>query len=307
MTTRPDGPLALTAVMRQAEAACALADPVLASAGAIRVAEGAHAAILVPEAARGRLFARRARLARALVERQRSIERLVGAGDVLALRGAPRLTPSEARAMLVAGTDEIAAALARIAGRVQYQITVEAGVPDPRGPEIASTVLAALLAEVEDAVELPRDGPSCLLNIAVLLARTGLDRLEAALEAVDAASPVALAIRLVGPNAPVSFAAIEIARAEPGALARARRVLGLAPDDGDSDPARAFRKAVLAAAGPAGPACDMDTLCRARDLLLSERAGRARLAARGLVVERLPLLGIRRDAAAPLAPRRSAA
>jgi len=300
---------ALRAVMRAAEAGRALADPQLADAGLLRVVEGGHAAILqaAPAPRRG-FLARRAGLARSLVARQVLIERLLDAGDVLAVRGEPRLGAGAARAMLAAGAGEISDALAGFAGRVQYQIAVSADPSAAPPREVVPALLARILSVVEDAVELPRGEPADLANLGVLVARAGLARLEAALEAIDAESAVPLTIRLIGPNAPVSFAALELERPGPRTLARARQSLGLEPQDCRSDPARAFRAVAFAGAGEAAQRRDMDALCRARDLLLRDRAARARLAAAGFEdMVAPPLLRICRDVAASPPARRSAA
>lgn len=302
--------LAFRAVMAAGDAARALRDRRLSDRRLTSVLLGAHAAILEdapPMASGGGLFRRKARLGKALVAHQRLLEILLDAGDVLAAEGEPRLTPAEARGMLAGAAETLATARARFADTVQYQVRVACpalepagGVRDPGASDPAlARALAPRIAEVAaDSIALPREGPEVALNHAVLIRRREVGRLEALLEAIDREHRGALSIRMVGPNAPLSFAALAVERPDPAALATARVRLGLAPSDRRTDPARAFRRAVFAAAECGGPR-DMDALCRARDLLRRDREARAALAAEGLPVpEHLALVSLTRDPAA---------
>lgn len=265
------------AVMPAPAARAALADAALRAEGLTATVGGAFAVLHAVSAAQPRglgalLVPGRARRQTgvALVARQRVLERLLPHGPALAIVPGDALTPADAPQALAAHHDLLAAAFAAMAGRVQYQVLIGwnpatalrhwreapelAALPsDAAAPAIAASAeaLRARLGHdfasrvalaADDAIALPLDGPERLANLACLLDAAALPRLEAALEAVDAVWPEGLALRLIGPTPPHSFAALRIERPDPAAEAAAAAQLGLSPGADAATVRAAFRR-----------------------------------------------------------------
>lgn len=322
-------PTAFCAVMRIGAAERAAAAPWARAEGVSLVRAGPLAALYAASAAQaggakallGKGAARR-EAAAALVARQRVLERLLDHGDALPALPGAALPSAAATQALVANAPALTAALAALAGRVQHQVLIgwdpAAGLARWRdAPELAALGAAprpgpvaraaeALRARIgggfarrvaaaaEDAIALPLDGPERLVNLALLTGPGGLPALEAALEAVDAEWSEGLAIRLVGPTPPHSFAALAVAPPDAAAEARARAMLGL--DEGAALAAEAIRKAFRARAralhpDAGGAGGDLAALATAEALLLRLAAARETLGRDGPVT----LISLRRE------------
>ena len=100
----------------------------------------------------------------------------------------------------------------------------------------------AILQDVAlDTLELPTRDEEQILNLVVMIDPADGPRLDAALERIDAELPGEPRIRCVGPLPALSFIAVELRRADASAMARARDLLGVAPDAGIGALRSAFR------------------------------------------------------------------
>jgi hypothetical protein len=320
-------PPAFCAVMRAPEAAMAAAAPWARAEGVSIRAAGPLAAVFAqtaaaPGGAAALCGGKRARKAAgtALVARQRVLERLLAHGDALPAPPDAALAPEEARDALLANAALLSGALDGVSGRVQHQVLVSW---DPAAalrryadaPELAAlregasagdiaaagealrarlgqAFAARIAAAADDAVALPLDGPERLINLACMTRRDALPGFEAALEAVDADWPEGLAIRMIGPTPPHSFAALSVRRVDAAAEAEACRALGVAPEQGAEAARRALRARALSAHPDAGGAGgDFSALTEAERMLRRLAEARAALGRGGAVA----LITLRRE------------
>lgn len=221
------------------------------------VAAGGVWAVFVPALPRwhpGRAL-RRQRLERA-AERQAWLEALMPHGTVLPVAPDTRLAPDETGALIAANEALIAHLAARLAGGVQYQVSLswaEAEVlgrfrdaPEiaplfaagtVTGPALAGAVtrlaerlsgeaMARLSAVADEIAELPRDD-GMLVNAVLLLPPARAAALDAVIEAIDALWPEGFRIRQIGPGPAASFGTLRLNRHGADAVARAHAELGL--------------------------------------------------------------------------------
>ncbi len=119
-------------------------------------------------------------------------------------------------------------ALARARGRDRFG----AAIADAMGAErrrLGDWALSLLHDAAEDLLALPTRDDDQILNAVALTARDGQARLDAALARIEAALPGEPRVRCVGPLPAMSFAVIELKRADEKALAQARRLLDVTP------------------------------------------------------------------------------
>ena len=105
--------------------------------------------------------------------------------------------------------------------------------------QIGQTVLTALAPIITDQILSAPSAPETVLDVALLVEKSALPRLDATLDALDRQLPATLApaMRLVGPMAPQSFTCLHVNLPTPAALAQARAALGL-PENASMDAVR---------------------------------------------------------------------
>jgi hypothetical protein len=262
--------------------------------------DGPCALVLLPAQASAGLRALVSRkgptLAGRLVARQRLLEALLDAGDVLPARPGQWLRAELLRPALAAGGAALSDALAALAGRAQFQVLIRWAASGALArfasePELTDCADALALAFGAEALR-ARLGAEFARRLSLAPSTTcpcrsspagDADqrrrpaasprhrRPRAELEAIDALWPEGLSIKLVGPCAPVSFAAFELA--SPGPDAReARRRLGLGALAGEPEIRAALRGRALDGRGAAEGAA----LTEAAELLRRLARGRAR-------------------------------
>ena len=199
-------------------------------------------------------------LARAAAARARRLETLLAWGPMLPALAGQRLDARGAIDFVRANRPALDRLLARIGDRVQVQVSVAwdpAKAPgrfghdlDRARRDLAARIGARLEQAADEVLPLPV-APDGLLNRALLLPRTRLLALDAAVEEVDAIWTEGLAIRQIGPMPPVSFVSLALRRVAGRDVAAARARLGLtgAADDGAIE---AARKALLRAGADPG-------------------------------------------------------
>ncbi|MDG4648418.1 GvpL/GvpF family gas vesicle protein [Roseibacterium sp. SDUM158017] len=232
------------------------------------VAQAGFAAIYAPLARR--VVPTRRGIARSAAERQEWLERLMRFGTVLPILPGHIVQLAEAPAMLRANRVFLGRQLARLEGRVQFQVTLTmdeapdggrfAGHPGALGrardrdgisAALLSILVDALEAECEEVRALPRHA-GLVANLVLLLARSAEGRVEDAIAAIDALWPEGLRFRIVGPSPAVSFASVALQRFGTQDLKAARRLLDVPPDASEADIERA-RSTRLRASGALAP------------------------------------------------------
>ena len=183
----------------------------------------------------------------------------------------------DARATLRAVAERAAPelAVARRLGRVPFGEAIAASMQAERR-RLADEILHILHEAAEDVLALPTGDDDQIANIVAMIGPEGQGRLDAALERIDAQLPGDPRIRCVGPLPAMSFAVIDLKRADARALARARDLLGVTR----SASLDALKSAFRASAKTAHPDAGGDphrfkALVEARTLLaaFADRAG----------------------------------
>jgi hypothetical protein len=222
---------------------------------------------------RGRLPAlRRADVVTAAAARARALEALLPHGTVIPALPGQRLDAREATAFVTANRPLIEALVARLSGRVQFQVIVRwtaeraAGVfatPDlaALAASLRARIATRLAATGGETVALPVAG-DVLSNTAILIPRAVEAELDGAVEEIDSIWSEGFAIRVVGPLPAVSFASLSIARVDDAEVRRAMSAYGLRTGF-TADDLRAARRVVLMGAGPER----QETLVRQAELL----------------------------------------
>jgi len=197
-------------------------------------------------------------------------------GRLLPVAAGARIPPDEVLAVLSAAEREIARAEDEVRGAAEYQVRVTWAEDRVLGAfrdttelapvfadrrvaagEIARAVmrLARRLADTMDE-ELARGGfarveqplePGMILNRAVLVPASALDALDGCLARIDALWPDGLAVKLIGPTPPVSFAIFDAVRVDPSRRRAAQVLLGQIGATGTMSVAAARRLALRAA------------------------------------------------------------
>ncbi|MEM9757360.1 MAG: GvpL/GvpF family gas vesicle protein, partial [Pseudomonadota bacterium] len=209
---------------------------------------------------------RRAAL-RAAATRQADLEELMHHGTVIPALSRGDLTPEATPAALRGNVTDLASLATRLAGLVQYQITVTAQPGTPTDT-VAARIEAGLARAAHDWVPLPKPAET-LCNAACLWPADTTDRLDAILNDIDMAWPGQLRIRQIGPSPAVSFASIWFDRVGACNLRLARDRLGLKGPVAHLDPraiASARRTALMAGQPPDTIRRDADALSLAAAL-----------------------------------------
>jgi hypothetical protein len=142
-------------------------------------------------------------------------------------------------------------ALAQVLGRDRFG----AAIADAMGAErrrLGDWALNLLQDAAEDLLALPTRDDDQIVNVVAMIAPDGQARLDGALERIDAALPGEPRVRCVGPLPAMSFAVIEVKRADEKALAQARRLLDVAPSASLDALKGAFRQLAKTAHPDAG-------------------------------------------------------
>jgi hypothetical protein len=215
---------------------------------------------------------RRADVVNAAAARARALEALLPHGTVIPALPGQRLDAREAPAFVTANRPLIDALVARLSGRVQFQVTIGWATERAAGV-FATSDMAALAASLRarialrlaatggETVALPVAG-DVLSNTAILIPRAAEAQLDAAVEEIDSIWSEGFAIRVVGPLPAVSFASLSIARVDDADVQRAMAVYGLRTGF-TADDLRAARRVALMGAGPER----QETLVRQAELL----------------------------------------
>ncbi|MCW2319049.1 DnaJ-domain-containing protein 1 [Rhodoblastus acidophilus] len=158
-------------------------------------------------------------LGRALVEFQFMLETLLPLGPVLPAAFVCQFADTDALdAFLIAHAEKLQQALAEFGSRRQHQIAIRydgsGAAPGADWPHAFETILREACVDV---LMLPREDETVLFNAAVLIEGDGTERLDAALEKIDAFDTAALRIKCAGPLPACAFASV---RAEPLAVER---------------------------------------------------------------------------------------
>lgn len=158
-------------------------------------------------------------------------------------------------------------ALARAMGRDRFG----AAIADAMGAErrrLGDWAQSLLHAAAEDLLALPPRDDDQIVNLVAMIAPGGRARLDGALQRIAAALPGAPRVRRVGPLPAMSFAVIELKRADENALAQARRLLDVTPAASLDTLKSAFRQlAKLAHPDAGGDDRRFKALVEARTLL----------------------------------------
>ena len=220
-------------------------------------AEGFHAA-LAPIGLRSRILQGRRRRLRDAADYQRQLESLLPLGTVIPVLPDTEARPEQIPLIVNANRPALAYLTERLAGKVQYQVTVswaaEKVLSDLRnepeiaplfqasrvGPSVLEAAVNRLAFRMGDQIEeilgqgcaellgLPR-GTDTLFN-GVALVETGLiPDFEAAVERVDTLWSEGLLIRQVGPAAACSFASIGLNQIDLDTLRKAETRFELPP------------------------------------------------------------------------------
>ena len=158
---------------------------------------------------------------KSIVRRQRCLEHLMRYGTVLPAMPHTFVKRADLPAMIAANGEILAGQLSRLAGMVQFQVTVTWDDAKARShfgltsPDDAAACAARLSAQFRGALEpvvdewaaLPIE-PGTLMNAALLLPADREIALDAALERIDAVWSDGLTIRQIGPAPAVSFASL---------------------------------------------------------------------------------------------------
>ena len=238
----------------------------------------------------------RAQMLGALAQRQAQLETLMTKGTVLPVHPRTTLRIETAEATIAANLPLLEEAARWLDGLVQYQVTIrwtEAKVLAHfrDAPEIAplfaegnvsqgglnaairnltarlrSQMRTLLDPVVNDLMPLPTD-EGMLLNIVVLVAEDAQQRLDRALERIDAIWPEGLSIRQIGPAPATSFALLHLTDIGLRDLHAAR--VTLSPDTDSADSLHEARRRKLMAG-----TADAGAIRQAFDLLeAARRAG----------------------------------
>lgn len=240
-----------------------------------------------------------------LVDRQRLLEHLLSAGDVLPAEPGQSMSVPTAAAFLGHNIEFLRQAQLDLEGQVQFQLTVAwdpaaalrhfadqlpqnagqgalglAKAAETLRQTIADRFLGILDKAVVDRIAMPEEGAATIVNTVLLVRRSGLAALDLSLEEIDAFWSEGLQLKLVGPLPPLSFALLVGEAFGPAEQASARAMLGMSgPVPAGANPAfgaaemadeidRAFRKQVMSAHPDRGGAgVDLAALGHARDLL----------------------------------------
>ena len=119
-------------------------------------------------------------------------------------------------------------ALARALGRDRFGRAIAEAMGAERR-RLGEWALSVLQEAADDVLALPTRDDDQIVNAVAMIAPDGQFRLDAALERIDAALPGEPRVRCVGPLPAMSFAVIELKRADEKALAQARSLLDVAP------------------------------------------------------------------------------
>lgn len=111
-----------------------------------------------------------------------------------------------------------------------------------RRAALAAALSEALRAVAVDAMACPATADQVVLHLVLLMKADEMAALDCRLEALDAAYDGRLTFRCIGPLAPYSFATVEIDIVDPGALARARRLLEVGPGASAAEVRAAYRR-----------------------------------------------------------------
>ncbi|ETX29358.1 GvpL/GvpF family gas vesicle protein [Roseivivax isoporae] len=211
--------------------------------------EGALEAVLAPPARR-LLAGRRAALG-AAARHMRRLEALMVHGTVLPALPGTRLPEALVGATLCGNAAVLLPPLERVAGRVQFQVTVAAPdglAPDDVPPPLRAAIATRLAGPGFDRIALPV-ASGVIANHVLLINPAEIDTLDAVLEDIDRLGGGALRIRRIGPAPAVSFASVGLARLPARAVNAALRRFGLPPDARAEDLGSARRAALRADPG----------------------------------------------------------
>jgi hypothetical protein len=237
---------------------------------------------LVPCGARAALFGPAAPSAtaqeavRTALDRMRLYETSGLIGRLLPVAAGARIPPAEVAAVLSAAEREIARAEDEVRGAAEYQVRVTWAEDRVLGAFRDTAELAPVLSarrvtagEIARAVlrlsrrlaatmdeEFARGGfarveqplePGMILNRAVLVPASALEALDGCLARIDALWSDGLAVKLIGPTPPVSFAIFDAVRVDPSRRRAAQALLGQIGATGAMSLAAARRFALRAA------------------------------------------------------------
>ncbi|MGD1924493.1 MAG: GvpL/GvpF family gas vesicle protein [Paracoccaceae bacterium] len=246
-----------------------------------------------PPGVLARLLANAKTLTAPMIARQQLFEHLLRCGDVLPVKPGTVLSDRDVHTFLRTNAELLRETHCTFTGHVQYQLSVRwnpaqalqnfRDAPELEGCHSAQAIAAAaealrsrlghsfgeeLDSAISNRIALPIDGIDTVLNTVLLVHRDDTNKLDQALERIDAIWTEGLQLKLTGPLPPMSFALVTLRNISPSDRDEARALLGGVDGTDAASIDRAFRARVKQShADLGGDGDDLSPLVAARNLL----------------------------------------